>query len=446
MSLVLRLRRAAAPVALIMGLVLTSGWVAQAQSATRFFPATGHSVGDLFLQYWDGHGGLAQQGYPLTEPFQETSDLNGQSYTVQYFERAVFERHPENQPPFNVLLSQLGTFRYRAKYPTGAPGQQVSNAPGAVLFKETGHTVGGKFLAYWQGHGGLAQQGFPISDEFTEVSDLNGQPYTVQYFERAVFELHPENAPPFDVLLSQLGTYQLRQKYAGGVPGGADATVTAAPTAPPGTPAPGNTPPPVGTPVPALSVHDLLARSDAAMNALTAMKQHAVNETTDNGVKTQDLADYVYQAPDRIYLKVTSPRQDAVHTAELIRIGTMRYDRTDALPQWKVATDSAFKWPDYNKVYVAEHSTTAAFNGQVSLNGVLVQIVRVTIPIQIGNTTYTDQTIDYYIALSDYRVLREVTTVAPLAAANRTASGIYISDLSDFNVPNRIGPPGSINP
>jgi len=37
-----------------------------------------------------------------------------------------------------------------------------------------------------------------------------------------------------------------------------------------------------------------------------------------------------------------------------------------------------------------------------------------------------------------------VTTVAPLPAANRTASGVYTSDLFDFNVPNRIGPPGGL--
>jgi hypothetical protein len=61
----------------------------------------------------------------------------------------------------------------------------------------------------------LAQQGYPISDEFTEVSDLNGQPYTVQYFERAVFEDHPENQPPNDILLSQLGTFQHKAKYGG---------------------------------------------------------------------------------------------------------------------------------------------------------------------------------------------------------------------------------------
>jgi hypothetical protein len=93
--------------------------------------------------------------------------------------------------------------------------------PSCHTFPETGKTVCGRFLQYWQQNGGLAQQGFPISDEFTEVSDLNGQSYTVQYFERAVFEKHPENAPPFDVLLSQLGTFRFRAKYPNGEPAGA---------------------------------------------------------------------------------------------------------------------------------------------------------------------------------------------------------------------------------
>jgi hypothetical protein len=80
-------------------------------------------------------------------------------------------------------------------------------------FPETKQAVCGKFLTYWQTHGGLAQQGFPISGEFAEKSDLDGKTYTVQYFERAVFELHPENQPPYDVLLSQLGTFRWREKY-----------------------------------------------------------------------------------------------------------------------------------------------------------------------------------------------------------------------------------------
>jgi hypothetical protein len=91
--------------------------------------------------------------------------------------------------------------------------------PGCQTFKETGKTVCGRFLQYWQQNGGLPQQGFPISNEFKEVSDLDGKQYTVQYFERAVFELHPENRPPYDVLLSQLGTFQFRAKYKGVEPG-----------------------------------------------------------------------------------------------------------------------------------------------------------------------------------------------------------------------------------
>jgi beta propeller repeat protein len=179
------------------------------------FPETGKTTTGIFLDYWNAHGGLAQQGYPISDVIGEISDLDGQPYTVQYFERAVFEYHPEqSDPQYQVLLSQLGTFQYKRKYPNGAPDQKPNQTNG-ILFQETGHWVGGKFLDYWQSHGGLAQQGYPISDEFTEVSDLNGQPYTMQYFERAVFEYHSENEAPNNVLLSQLGTFQHKARYGG---------------------------------------------------------------------------------------------------------------------------------------------------------------------------------------------------------------------------------------
>jgi len=184
----------------------------------RLFPETGQTVAGPFLTYWQGHGGLAQQGLPISGEFSEVNDLDNKPYTVQYFERAVFERHPANAAPFDVLLSQLGTFQYKRKYPNGAPNQQA-NTQNPRRFAETGHTLGGRFRTYWEAHGGLAQQGFPISEEFSEVSDLNHKPYLVQYFERAVFEYHPENAPPFDVLLSQLGTFQQGRKYPNGTPG-----------------------------------------------------------------------------------------------------------------------------------------------------------------------------------------------------------------------------------
>ncbi len=177
------------------------------------FPQTGKTIGGKFRAYWENHGGLAQQGYPISNEFQEVSALDGKTYTVQYFERAVMELHPENAAPNDVLLSQLGTFRYKQKYPNGATGQTASTDH-PYPFPQTGHTIGGKFRAYWESHGGLAQQGYPISDEFQEVSPLDGKTYTVQYFERAVFELHPENAgTAYEVELSQLGTFQYQQKY-----------------------------------------------------------------------------------------------------------------------------------------------------------------------------------------------------------------------------------------
>jgi plastocyanin/methionine-rich copper-binding protein CopC len=189
-----------------------------ASSECQTFTETGKTACGRFLQYWKEHGGLAQQGFPISNEFQEKSDTDGKTYTVQYFERAVFEAHPENPAPNDVLLSLLGNFLYKQKYPSGAPDQKPNTTAGSVLFRETGKRVGGKFLDYWNKNGGLAQQGFPISEEFSEKSDLDGKTYTVQYFERAVFEMHPENKAPFDVLLSQLGTFQYKKKYPNGAP------------------------------------------------------------------------------------------------------------------------------------------------------------------------------------------------------------------------------------
>lgn len=113
------------------------------------------------------------------------------------------------------LMLGWGAFSSMAQ-PAGA-NATIQN--GCQTFTQTGHKVCGRFLDYWNGHGGLAQQGYPLSEEFVETSALNGKPYTVQYFERAEFESHPENKPPFDVLLSQLGTYLGKAKYNQGFPG-----------------------------------------------------------------------------------------------------------------------------------------------------------------------------------------------------------------------------------
>ncbi len=180
----------------------------KAQANSRYFPETGATVQGRFLAYWQDHGGLAQFGYPLTNQFYDIPPGVGKNIgtLVQYFERAVFEYHPENQPPYNVLLTLLGTERYQEKYSSAVPEQQAST-DNPYTFAQTGKTIGGRFRTFWEAHGGLSQFGYPISNELNEVSDLNGMGYTVQYFERAVFEYHHQNVgTPYEVLLTQLGT------------------------------------------------------------------------------------------------------------------------------------------------------------------------------------------------------------------------------------------------
>src|ERR1041384_5104110 len=81
-----------------------------------------------------------------------------------------------------------------------------ANAQQRTCFAETGHCIGGRFAQYWQQNGGLAVFGYPLSDELTE------QARTGRYFERQRFELHTENAAPYDVLLGLLGEEVLQQQ------------------------------------------------------------------------------------------------------------------------------------------------------------------------------------------------------------------------------------------
>ncbi len=176
-----------------------------------WFPSTGHTLRGPFLDYWTSNGGLAQFGYPLTEEFFEPAGGVSQKepLQVQYFERARFEYHPENQPPYTVLLATLGTFFHP---PDPRVPAKAEADPQSSYFPETGHNLSGVFKEYWLAHGGLPVNGYPITEQLQEKSATDGREYTVQYFERARMEYHPENAgTPYEVLLGMLGT-QLAQK------------------------------------------------------------------------------------------------------------------------------------------------------------------------------------------------------------------------------------------
>jgi uncharacterized protein YkwD len=188
-----------------------------------FFPQTGISVCGRFLSYWRDNGGLAQQGLPISPVFEEKNALppagDGQVHKVQYFERARFEYHPENKPPYDVLLGLLGQVEFSSKYKDQKLPDLIP-AEGCQLFNQTGKRVCGRFLEYWKNNGGLAQQGLPLSEVFMETNQPtpfgDGKAHLVQYFERGRFEYHPENQPPYEVLLGLIGKAQLKALYGSG--------------------------------------------------------------------------------------------------------------------------------------------------------------------------------------------------------------------------------------
>lgn len=305
---------------LVLAVPLMPASHSAAQGVSRTFPETGKTVRNKFLQYWENHGGLAQQGFPISDEIQERSDTDGKIYTVQYFERATFELHPENAAPNDVLLSLLGNFLYQQKYNGNAPGQVVNNNA-SRFFPETKHTVGGIFLQYWNTRGGLAQQGFPISDEFSEVSPLDGKTYKVQYFERAVFEYHPEQQPPYQVLLSQLGKFRYQAKYAAGnnpPPSGGN------PTPPPS----GNpTPPPSGNPPPPPAGGTATACGNLPknINAESDKKQIRAGETI-------RFAAGGFYAAEAISFWFTLPTGDVVGTARPLTAADVEDTNIEVVP------------------------------------------------------------------------------------------------------------------
>ena len=153
-----------------------------------YFLETGHTLRGGFRDFWEKNGGLAQFGYPLTEELQLPSPDDDVVRTTQVFERAVFELHDDTH---TVLLAPLGRWLTKDR-PGWKPIAALPDGPDRKYFPQTGHSIRGGFLETWQARGGLPMFGYPISEEVREINPADGKVHTVQYFERARFELHPE--------------------------------------------------------------------------------------------------------------------------------------------------------------------------------------------------------------------------------------------------------------
>lgn len=180
---------------------LPAGALAQSDEAPDqvYFAETGHHLSGEFLQYWKHEGALMTFGYPISEEIVDPET----GLTVQYFERAVFEWHPDAPEGWKVQQQLLGNAAV-ADLPPNEAFQPVDGSTNGdcTFFEATGHRLCFGFRDYWKNNGGLRIFGYPISEEYTDP--VTG--YTTQYFERARFEYHPENSPQFQVLLGLLGS------------------------------------------------------------------------------------------------------------------------------------------------------------------------------------------------------------------------------------------------
>ena len=182
----------------------------------RYFPETGFWVQGVFRQYWETHGGLYIQGYPITGVFKQDG------YYRQYFERAVFEYHPEFAgTQYVVELARVGAdlTQSRTSEQPFQPIAPFDSSQDHNYYPETQHALSYGFKTFWNDNGGLQNFGYPLSEEFDEQNQPppagDGQTHTVQYFERARFEYHPENrGTKYEVLLGLLGREYLDLKGA----------------------------------------------------------------------------------------------------------------------------------------------------------------------------------------------------------------------------------------
>ncbi len=72
--------------------------------------------------------------------------------------------------------------------------------------------VEGRFQEYWEQQGGLPIFGLPITSAASETNADTQRNHLTQWFERNRFELHAQNARPYDVLLGRLGADRLQQQ------------------------------------------------------------------------------------------------------------------------------------------------------------------------------------------------------------------------------------------
>ena len=139
------------------------------------------------------------------------SDLDGpnwQHYLITPEMAAVFASRlstPAQVPASVTPIPWPGVTPTPASTPLPTPAAGDSHH---VYFAQTGHWLSNGFLDFWQSHGGVTIFGYPLTEEYTDPATG----LTIQAFERAVMEYHPEAPAGYRVMLRRIGAEWLQQQ------------------------------------------------------------------------------------------------------------------------------------------------------------------------------------------------------------------------------------------
>src|SRR5437867_4386253 len=104
----------------VLAALLVAPVSASPHTAPICFSQVPDCIDGRFAEFWQQNGGLPVFGLPKSPAAQQQAE--GKTYLVQLFERNRFELHPENQPPYDVLLGLLGNETAAAPAPSPQPG------------------------------------------------------------------------------------------------------------------------------------------------------------------------------------------------------------------------------------------------------------------------------------------------------------------------------------
>jgi len=152
-------------------------------------------VAPQFESFYESAGGRTVLGDPITEAFRVESE----GPLLQYFQaiRLAYEEELDQPGTSRVTVYPLGEWAF-AGFSDPELVRLTDSAP-SRSFPESGLSVGGEFLEFYEAHDGERLLGPPISGQLDEEG------VRVQYFRNGRLELYPELPEGERVRLGSLG-------------------------------------------------------------------------------------------------------------------------------------------------------------------------------------------------------------------------------------------------